>query len=719
MRLRKQIVLLALGFISFNLKSQDHHVPRAWNEAILNAIRNDFARPTIHARNLFHASIALYDTWALFDETANTYLIGREIGEFQSSLDLSTFDLSFSAAEIEEAASYAVYRLGTFRFANSPGVVEAQTYFDSLMNHYGYNTLNNSIDYTNGSPAALGNFIATEIIYYGLLDGANEQGDYGNEYYSPINEPLVVESPGNPNLTDPNRWQPLAFNQFIDQSGNIVPGSIPEFLSPEWGNAVGFSLTPENGSLKSRDGDDYLIHHDPGPPPYLSGDIEASEDYKWGFELVAIWSSHLDAEDGVEWDISPASIGNMDLPTSQEEYEEFYNLTEGGDWSKGHSANPFTNEPYEPQLVPRGDYARVLAEFWADGPDSETPPGHWFSILNYVMDHELFERKFEGEILIEDPLEYEVKAYFALGAAMHDAAIAAWSIKGWYDYVRPISALRYMADQGQCTSEDLPNYHPEGLRLKEGYIELVEESDPLVGTESENLGKIKLKAWRGPDFVQNEATDEAGVGWILAENWWPYQRPTFVTPPFAGYVSGHSTYSRTAAVILTLLTGDPYFPGGMGEFIAEKDEFLVFEDGPSKDVILQWATYVDASDQCSLSRIWGGIHPPVDDIPGRIIGEELGNSVFQKVEHLFNGEDILGASSTQTDLLQVYPNPVKVGDPIQAIPKAQISSIELFSSQGDRQHIVLENNQLSTQSLSPGIYFLRANNQQVIKIIVE
>ena len=41
--------------------------------------------------------------------------------------------------------------------------------------------------------------------------------------------------------------------------------------------------------------------------------------------------------------------------------------------------NPSTGQPYESQMVLRGDYTRVLAEFWADGPDSETPPGHWFT----------------------------------------------------------------------------------------------------------------------------------------------------------------------------------------------------------------------------------------------------------------------------------------------------------------------------------------------------
>ncbi|WNH08387.1 hypothetical protein [Thalassobellus suaedae] len=39
---------------------------------------------------------------------------------------------------------------------------------------------------------------------------------------------------------------------------------------------------------------------------------------------------------------------------------------------------------------------------------------------------------------------------------------------------------------------------------------------------------------------------------------------------------------------MTLITGSEYFPGGMGEFIAEKDNFLAFEKGPSVDVTLQW-----------------------------------------------------------------------------------------------------------------------------------
>jgi len=201
-----------------------------------------------------------------------------------------------------------------------------------------------------------------------------------------------------------------------------------------------------------------------------------------------------------------------------------------------------------------------------------------------------------------------------------------------------------MCDNGQSSDRGQPSFHPDGITLEPGAIEVITPESAatggrhahLAGPQGENIGKIALHAWRGPDFIANPATDTAGVGWILCENWWPYQRPTFVTPPFAGYVSGHSTYSRAAAHALTRLTGTPFFPGGLGEFHAPRNAFLVFEEGPSVDLTLQWATYYDAADECSLSRIYGGIHPPADDIPGRFMGAAIGEEAFQKALQYFN-----------------------------------------------------------------------------------
>ena len=618
--------------------SQDQSVARQWNELLLESIRTDFARPPVHARNLFHVSVAMYDAWAAYDSMARPYLLGNKVGNFTCAFDGIPKPDDVEAAR-KEAISYAAYRLLTWRFLNSPGFEAGQNRFDSLMNLLGYNKFNNSKDYKSGSPAALGNYIADCLIRFGLQDGSNEANIYANQYYMPFNPPMITKEPGNPRMLDPNRWQALTLDVFIDQSGNVIPFNTPAFQSPEWGNVLPFSMGENDRVLYQRDGHDYWVYHDPGPPPHLDSTLQGFDDpYKWNFALVAIWGAHLNAGDGNMVDISPANQGNTSLdqlPHNQDDLRDFYRLFSGGDVSKGHNINPVTGQPYAPNIVPRGDYTRVLAEFWADGPHSETPPGHWFVLLNEVHDHPLFERRYRGKGPLVDNLEWDVKAYFALGGTMHDAAISAWGIKGYYDYVRPISAIRYMADQGQSSDPNQPRYNPKGLPLLNGYIELVKSGDPLAGVNNENVNKIKLFTWRGHPYIRNTQTDVAGVGWILAENWWPYQRPSFVTPPFAGYVSGHSTYSRAAADLLTYFTGSAYFPGGVGEFTLKKNEYLVFEDGPSQDITLQWATYSDASDQCSLSRIWGGIHPPTDDIPGRRIGAAVGKEAFEFAESYF------------------------------------------------------------------------------------
>ena len=120
-----------------------------------------------------------------------------------------------------------------------------------------------------------------------------------------------------------------------------------------------------------------------------------------------------------------------------------------------------------------------------------------------------------------------------------------------------------------------------------------------------------FRAWTGNPSDRD--SELGGVDWISAVEWVPYQMSTFVTPAFAGYVSGHSTFSRAAAEVLTAMTGTPFFPGGLGTWTVPAGSFL-FEEGPSVDVPLQWATYYDAADQAGLSRLYGGIHVEADDL---------------------------------------------------------------------------------------------------------
>jgi hypothetical protein len=140
---------------------------------------------------------------------------------------------------------------------------------------------------------------------------------------------------------------------------------------------------------------------------------------------------------------------------------------------------------------------------------------------------------------------------------------------------------------------------------------------------------------------------------MLPDTWLPYQKASFVTPSFPGYISGHSTFSRSAAEVLTAVTGSPFFPGGLGSFTAPSNTFLKFESGPSQTVQLQWATYFDASDQAGISRLWGGIHVSVDDLTGRVVGSRCGQQVWALAKTYFDGT----VASTPVGLaVQVLPS---------------------------------------------------------------
>jgi hypothetical protein len=148
-----------------------------------------------------------------------------------------------------------------------------------------------------------------------------------------------------------------------------------------------------------------------------------------------------------------------------------------------------------------------------------------------------------------------------------------------------------------------------------------------------HVGEVAVRAWQGNS---EDPAQASGVGWIRAVDWVPYQRATFVTPAFAGYVSGHSTFSRAAAELMAAFTGDPYFPGGIAQWTVPAGD-LDTDAGPTRDVTLQSATYFDAADQAGSSRIFGGIHIRADDFAGRRIGSECGRDAWALAQRYFEG----------------------------------------------------------------------------------
>jgi hypothetical protein len=144
------------------------------------------------------------------------------------------------------------------------------------------------------------------------------------------------------------------------------------------------------------------------------------------------------------------------------------------------------------------DMQKVIAEYWADGPSSELPPGHWVMFAQSVSQRD------------SHSVDQDAKMFFAMTNALLDASIATWEAKRHYDYVRPVTAVHVLF-KGQ-----------------------------------------QIPAWAGPGL---------GTQLIAGETWRPYQAINVVTPPFAEYVSGHSLFSMASATVLKLFTGSDVFGG--------------------------------------------------------------------------------------------------------------------------------------------------------------
>lgn len=214
------------------------------------------------------------------------------------------------------------------------------------------------------------------------------------------------------------------------------------------------------------------------------------------------------------------------------------------------------------------DREKVIAGYWADGPRTETPPGHWCLFAEFVSRRDAH------------TLEQDVKLFFALSNAVLDASIAVWKWKVYYDYVRPVTAIRFL------------------------------------------FGGQPVRAWAGP-FL--------GTQLIPGDTWQSY----IPTPPFAEHVSGHSTFSASAAEILRSFTGgdrldaQATIPAGASPI----------EPGvvPRADVVLSWRTFSEAADEAGLSRRYGGIHFENGDLAGRALGRRIGAIVWEKARGYFDG----------------------------------------------------------------------------------
>ena len=582
-------------------KAPTQSIARRWSELLIDSIRRDIPHPPKHARNLHHVSVAMYDAWAAY--TPDVHGVVFDDAKLEGSDE-----------DIATAISYAALRVLSHRYATAIGAATSLDCYTKFMDVLGLDPADEHRD--GDDPIAVGNRIGFGVVERFADDGANEANGYVDTTGWAAGNPVMVVDRIGTNVVDPDVWQQLNLGTAETQNGIVLESSVQPYIGAHWREVEPFAVSPDP------DRDAY------GDPLGDFPSVTDPEMADWVVEMIQK-EAELDVDDGEIWDIGPNGRGNNPLGTND---------------GAGYSVNPATGQPYAENRVKRGDFTRIVAEMWADGPSSETPPGHWLVLSNQVSDA-LAERA-QGPLVPYatgaevDRLAWDVGLYLSVTGATHDAAIVAWGMKRESLGPRPITLVRWMAQHGQRTDPSAISYHVDGLPLVPGLIEEITAESAAPGERHHALrwyiGEIAVRGWRGEPG--NRTADHTRVGWMRALEWIPYQRRTFVTPAFPGFISGHSTFSRAAAEVLAAYTGSPYFPGGMFEYVAKKDAYLIFENGPSEDVHLQWATYYDAADQAGQSRLWGGIHIWPDDRVGRINGSNVGLTAIERARSLLGRE---------------------------------------------------------------------------------
>lgn len=230
---------------------------------------------------------------------------------------------------------------------------------------------------------------------------------------------------------------------------------------------------------------------------------------------------------------------------------------------------------------------KALVEFMRDGPRSTGQSGHWLRFAQAVSRRDGY------------GLDQDVRLFFAVANVAMDAFIAAWESKRYYDTSRPWTLVR----------------HYEAGR--------------------------KVMGWLGPGL---------GVDKLPAEQWHPYSPATFITPPFPGYVSGHSTVSAACAKVLELFTGSDTFgetqvwrAGSLTEPGFECRIIQQRKGKPSKDteadclVTLEMPTFSATAEMAGISRVMGGYHIQADNIAGLQLGRDVAGFIWPRVQAYFDG----------------------------------------------------------------------------------
>jgi hypothetical protein len=447
-----------------------------WNAAALAEVRLSRALrngPPIVARALAIAHTCMYDAWAAYDDVA--------VGTTDTAGDRRRPAAEQTDENKAKAISFAAYRCLTNLYPDGslpPPLAQPSERLNAMLQSLGY-----SLDERCASDdacrsadpntaAGMGNLAAQAVIDARRYDGSNQYGDLPPA-------PCPVLTPW------PHPCPAAAYGQTSANPGRT--GAYADYVADGYTPYV--PVNPLMGYCN--------------PLVEVCERQDIVDPNHWQPLIFSNGQACLDAETGTEetcpgiqsfvaphWErVTPFAL------RSASQFDDTI-LIPPPDYLK--NSRRYQNDVTDMIRFSRSLDTRrkLIVEYWADGPSSELPPGHWGLFAQFVSQRD------------DHTIDQDAKMFFAMHSASFDAGIVAWHIKRKYNGVRPITAVRYVK-QGQT-----------------------------------------IIAWGGPGRPIEQ---------IPGEKWSPYNPGSNLTPSFPGYFSGHSVFSRSSATVLALFTGDDYF----------------------------------------------------------------------------------------------------------------------------------------------------------------
>ncbi len=123
-----------------------------------------------------------------------------------------------------------------------------------------------------------------------------------------------------------------------------------------------------------------------------------------------------------------------------------------------------------------------------------------------------------------------------------------------------------------------------------------------------------ISCWQ-TKYETNRVRPETVINQKIDQRW----KPLLQTPPFPEYTSGHSVISRASAIVLTGYFGDNF------EFIDDSEVYFGLPPRTFNSFLL-------ASEEAAISRLYGGIHFRDAIESGVKQGEKIGKMIWEKIK---------------------------------------------------------------------------------------